>query len=308
MSRGLPGTHPLWQRGPTDEEATMRQSGTDHPKSARAARCAFILMALLCAGLIGCDDDADPADGPDAEASVGRAGLFGPDVRSLTIEVDYAPGAAPEVSYGGLLGGDRSPWDIFETNLVALYADAPPTLNIPRALDAMQALPADAFAADDFAADDNYTVDAILDLADEFRDTPSEATARSVYVIWLDGYYADDSGRRETVLGVSLGDTGVIAMFKPVIDSVGSTARVEQTTLVHEFGHAAGLVANGIMQVEDHHDAEHGAHCSNEDCVMYWTIESAAGVRDFVGAILGGDDPRVLFGAACLADAHAAGR
>ncbi len=258
-----------------------------------------LLACVFAAAVAACDDD-DPADDPDAAPHVGRAGLFGPAVQSLTFEVDYAPGAAPEVRYGGLLAGDRSPWEIFETNVVALYDGQPPALNIPRTLDEMQALPADAFPGDDF------TVDDILDLAARFRDRPSQPMDRSVYMIWLDGYYADDSGRRDTVLGVSLGDTGVIAMFKPVIDSVGSTARVEQTTLVHEFGHAAGLVNNGLMQVDDHHDAEHGAHCSNEDCVMYWTIESTAGVRDFVGTLLGGDDPRVLFGAECLADAHAA--
>lgn len=258
--------------------------------------------ALSSAALLGACDDDGPADGPDAAAHVGRAGLFGPDVRSLTFEVDYAPGAEPEVAYGGLLDRGRSPWEILEANVDALYDGDPPTLVIPRALGEMQALPADAFDGRDF------TGQAILALAERFRDTPSTLADRSVYTIWLDGYYADDSGRRDSVLGVSLGDTGVIAMFKPVIESVGSVARVEQTTLVHEFGHAAGLVNNGLMLVEDHHDAEHGAHCSNEDCVMYWAIESTAGVRDFVGSILGGDDPRVLFGDQCLADAHAAGR
>ncbi len=259
---------------------------------------ALLTLALLALAPPACDDEG-PGGGGDA-GPVGRAGLFTAAVESLTIEVDYAPGAAPEVRYGGLLAGDRSPWDIFEANVDALYDGAPPTLILPRALDAMQALP------DDLGGPD-YTGDAITALADRFRDTPSTSADRSVYVIWLDGYYADDSGRRDTVLGVSLGDTGVIAMFKPVIASAGQVARVEQTTLVHEFGHAAGLVNNGLAQVEDHHDAEHGAHCSNEDCVMYWAIETVGGVRDFVGALLGGDDPRVLFGPECLADAHAAG-
>ncbi|MCB9554153.1 MAG: hypothetical protein H6705_20180, partial [Myxococcales bacterium] len=230
---------------------------------------------------------------------VGRAGLFAPTVERFTVEVDYAPGAAPYVEIGGLLNR-RDAWEIFEVNVEALFAAAPRELVIPRALAEMQALPAAA------APPGDYSSARIRELARTWRETPSAGPARSVYVVFLDGYYADDAGRRPTVLGISLGDTGIIALFKPVIDGTSDAALVEQTTLVHEFGHAAGLVANGLALSEPHHDAEHGAHCDNRDCVMYYLNESSATIGGFVGDLLGQSPVRVLFGDACLADAHAA--
>jgi hypothetical protein len=44
---------------------------------------------------------------------------------------------------------------------------------------------------------------------------------------------------------------------------------VEQATVVHEFGHLAGLVDNGVPMVSPHLDPEHAKHCTNEVCVMY---------------------------------------
>ncbi len=83
----------------------------------------------------------------------------------------------------------------------------------------------------------------------------STQTRRSYYLLFLNGLFDDDgSGKgNPNILGVSLGDTGVIAIFKPVIDGTRQTALdtetpklVEQLTLIHEFGHAAGLVDNGM--------------------------------------------------------------
>ncbi len=72
----------------------------------------------------------------------------------------------------------------------------------------------------------------------------------------------------------------VIAMFKDVIASTNSltnpnTSRyVEQSTIVHEVAHAIGLVNNGISLTSAHQDSPHGAHCTNDRCVMYYTNEA----------------------------------
>ena len=110
---------------------------------------------------------------------------------------------------------------------------------------------------------------------------------------------------------MSIGNTGVIAMFKPVISNTQGppmlaeriNAFVDQTTLIHEFGHA-GMVNRGVPLTSDHHDEENGAHCTNRDCVMYYANEGAADLVDFVTQIITTGD-NIVFQDACLADMDA---
>lgn len=212
---------------------------------------------------------------------------------SLTIEVDYETSAAP---YEGL--GDGT---LFATNVDAVFPSLGAAYTAPATVAAMEELGA--------IADDSLTVDELLALADEHRALGrTEGAERRLYIVFLDGYFEDATGTRDDVLGVSIGTTGVIAMFKPVIDSAGFLMtvrrRVEQTVLVHEFGHSVGLVDNGAPNVSAHVDEEHGAHCTNEDCVMYWANHAGAGVFDF--AMLGmNSGAQVLFDQACLDDLRA---
>lgn len=112
------------------------------------------------------------------------------------------------------------------------------------------------------------------------------------------------------MLGVSFGRTGVIVMFKDVIESTGLVAVpnlerfVEQATMIHELGHAIGLVDNGVALTTAHKDEEHGAHCTNEDCVMFWLNEGASDAAQFARDRVSGGDV-VLFGDECLADVDA---
>ena len=52
-------------------------------------------------------------------------------------------------------------------------------------------------------------------------------------------------------------------------------------------------------------DAEHGAHCNNPDCVMYYLNEGASDLANFViTAVTSGST--IVFDEACLSDAHGA--
>lgn len=226
--------------------------------------------------------------------------LFSASTKNIVIEVDYAAGVPP---YTGniLLFGDT--WGLFKTNAERLFQGAGKALTIPTELSQMEEL-TDVEGTE-------FKGDAILDIAAAHRDKVSEGDTATFYFVWLDGYYHDGEAVRQDVLGVSLGGTGVIAMFKPVIEGTGVgpgsniEKYVEQATLVHEFGHAIGLVNNGLTLTSAHQDEPHGAHCTDQGCVMYYAIEGAPGAVDFAGKAVKGEDT-VLFAGDCLADVDAA--
>ena len=76
---------------------------------------------------------------------------------------------------------------------------------------------------------------------------------------------------------------------------------VEQSTLVHESGHAIGLVNNGLPMTSTHEDTAHRAHCSNPDCVMYWQNEGSDALKTFVLNRLN-NPSLVMYDQACLKD------
>jgi hypothetical protein len=245
-----------------------------------------LAWSVLQAAQAGCGSDDQ-----DAES---WASLFSPQVTEVAIEVDYQVGAQP---FTGDVANFGDLWQLFRANAEALFSAAPKILAVDSAPEQMQ--PIDGIVGQDFA------VDQLLALADQHRDERDSATRRTFYVLFLDGYLAREAQRQPTVLGVSIGDTGVIAMFKPVIDAVATARFVEQTTLVHEFGHAAGLVDNGLAMTRPHQDADHGAHCDNSDCVMHYLNEGAKDLVGFVRRVVK-TESTVLFDGPCLDDARAA--
>ncbi|MGF1509733.1 MAG: hypothetical protein ACFB9M_09575 [Myxococcota bacterium] len=218
-------------------------------------------------------------------------------VTRVVVEVDFEDGSAP---YTGSAGRIQDIWSLSQSNLDRLFAGK--VVDVPHTLESMERLPA--------LEDEDFTVDAILALAERYRDVEATGTRQSLYAIWLDGYFFDGE-RQPRVLGVALGSTGIVAMFKPVIrdmERIGTDALArfaEQATMIHEVGHAAGLVENGIPALSDHHDAENGAHCTNRDCVMYHLNEGAADLVDFVSRYVT-TGSTLMFGPACLEDADAA--
>jgi len=240
---------------------------------------------LLLLALASCADPSDGATPPSGSS------VFSPGVTEVVLEVDYESGAAPVL---------LREWQLLHQNLEAVFAASPKKLVVPHGLAEMDAFPSD--------GEDAYTVEEILVISESHRSTSATATRRVYHAVFLDGYYEQDGEVLEDVLGVSIGDTGVIAMFKPVIGSTGIVAGfVEQSTLVHEMGHAVGLVDRGVPITSDHHDDEHPHHCANRSCVMFWANEGAADMVEFLRS-RNVDDDTALFGGDCLNDiaSHAA--
>jgi predicted Zn-dependent protease len=246
--------------------------------------CVAAVFTGSISGLSSCSGDTQGED----------VSVFSSEVKEVLVEIDYQIGAEPftdDVPRFGLL------WDLFRANAGALFAGAPRTLLVPTDLSAMQALPA--ATKHDFSAED------ILALAGANRNEASTTSRKCFYVIFLDGTFFDEGKQQPEVIGVSIGSTGVIAVFKPVVSSTSAARFVEQSTLIHEFGHAVGLVNNGVALASPHSDSAHHAHCSNPNCVMYYLNEGGKDLAQFVSRMVKTKDS-ILFDSACLADTASA--
>ena len=220
--------------------------------------------------------------------------VYDPAVSALVIEVDYAPTAKPTPGRG------LSLFQLTRTNLERLFKDTSVKVTVPSSDAEMEQL-------SDVAAS-TYTSDELLAIATKHRNQTSSTTTIAFYVLYLDGYFKDSTGTRNDVLGVSLGSTGVIGMFKPVMDSVGATGTAGfagETTLIHELSHAVGLVNNGVPLMSAHQDSANGKHCNNSECIMYFSNEGVDSIREFLKRVVR-DGNTILFDSACLADVDAA--
>lgn len=224
--------------------------------------------------------------------------LFGPEIREVAFEFDYAEGAEPYVSeipdYQGF-------WELFSTNANRLFEGTNKVLIIPFQLEDMEAI-----GTVDTKA---FSVGDIVSLASSHRDLESTKSRATFYGLWLDGYYDAGNGPETGILGVSLGDTRITAFFKPAIASTSEASPlvahfVEQVTLIHEFAHASGLVNNGVPMATDHEDIDHATHCTNPACAMNHVAEAAADAKQFVTQYVTAQDT-IVFGSECLDDVDA---
>jgi hypothetical protein len=137
-------------------------------------------------------------------------------------------------------------------------------------------------------------------LEKQYRTDYTNGTTISLYILVTDGY--DTSG---SVLGFAFRNTS-ICLFGPniVAHSGGfsepSRESLESSVLEHELGHLLGLVNLGSTMVTPHQDAAHGNHCSNQQCLMYYSID----VHN-VGFLHPNAVP--LLDSNCLKDLHANG-
>jgi len=254
-----------------------------------------VVMAVTAACGAGGGDDDDGGGGGGGGSDLD---VFDPAVTKVAIEIDFETGQDP---YTGPVAGFGDTFDLLAENLDRLFSGKK-ALALPRAVAEMEDVGA--------IADEELTSEDLLALADAHRAQHDEPGTKTYYVLFVSGHFADKSGVQPSVLGVSIGHTGVLAMFKDVIRSTSVAALpnlvrfVEQSTLVHELGHGIGLVANGVATTSAHVDTAHGAHCTNDRCVMYYLNEGASDAAMFARQVITTGN-KLLFDAACLADVDA---
>jgi hypothetical protein len=246
------------------------------------------LSSILFLLLIGCGK-VDPQKSSTTKQNV--SAIF--KSTELRIKVFYEVGAEPYISDSPLF----QYWTILEQNLTALFSGRKiePKVFVPKTLAEMNSLPA--------SGDTSWTVAEVQKLA-KAQGNSSSATTYEIF--FLNGRAAEGAG----IIGFHISGTNIIAIFKDVIKTTGDgmpleavPKYVEQSTLVHEMGHALGLVNNGLPMIDKHQDKAHGAHCSDSKCVMYWSNEGTASLTAFaIEAATKGTI--VMFDDKCLKDAR----
>ncbi|MEX0608082.1 MAG: hypothetical protein WD016_04140 [Balneolaceae bacterium] len=131
-----------------------------------------------------------------------------------------------------------------------------------------------------------YTANEIRDLEQEHRNEFTEGETLAAYIIIVDGRF-----EQINVLGIAYFNTSN-AFFGPAYEDATSgfgapsRYRTEATSFRHEFGHLFGLVGipnSGTEMQTEHKDEEHGNHCDNESCIMYWALERPELLDQFIG-------------------------
>jgi predicted Zn-dependent protease with MMP-like domain len=209
----------------------------------RAVFAALTLVALSAAGCLG-DVLAGPVEPRDL--------LSSKDYQLWVVEIDAVQGMTPA----------QSSLDLLRSRLVEV-ADKPQGIEL-RADDTLP------------ARGGVWTSRDVIDIARSSADFDTGDGTVVTHLLFLDGRF-----EVENVLGVAIGhDT--IAIFSKVIRDNCTTINgclsgpesVFRAVLVHEFGHAMGLVDNGIGMVRNHEDPEHPGHSSNSNSVMYYAVET----------------------------------
>ncbi len=269
----------------------------------RVLKSAFpsVLLLTLATLFVGCAEEKSEAFKRNPYES---AVNYFTKASRLRVEVAFEQGHAPFTETQITLS-NASPfplWQITEENLAALFfgrSNAPEVI-VPKTLAEMHELPA--FSKSSWTAEEIYA------LGDKHRRHRSSAQESAFWVVFLGGQFRDGSQSYPNMVGVSLGGTSIVAIFKDVVRGTGgdvglTTRYVEQATVVHELGHALGLVDNGLAMHQDHRDREHGKHCTANSCVMYWLNEGRADMVAFVARMIR-DGTIIMFDSQCLEDAR----
>lgn len=124
----------------------------------------------------------------------------------------------------------------------------------------------------------------------QYKSTNKILTA---YIFFADGGYIEDTENTK-ILGIAYGATSAAIFEKTIVDYSGGLAQptqevLETTIINHEFGHLLGLVNNGSKMLNNHQDLTHGHHCTDENCLMYYKVETS----DIIGNLIGGNIPEL---------------
>jgi predicted Zn-dependent protease len=123
-----------------------------------------------------------------------------------------------------------------------------------------------------------YSTEDIAKMENDYRTSYNEGNTISVFLLVVDGDYKQTDESSFTI-GAAYRNTSLVLFGKQIEENSGGIrkpdkATLETTVALHEMGHLLGLVNSGSEMVNPHEDDENKNHCENEDCLMYWAIET----------------------------------
>lgn len=203
---------------------------------------------------------------------------------SLLVEIDYPVGYAPSTAAMNLLQDRLSERCDKPGGVTVIADDAIPLAEFPSSSD----------------------VGDLEDLENAHRDHFADSNTQTavLYILYVKGQSSLGGGPNTAVLGLTYHGSS-IALFVDVADQgndlLVTTEEVEGAAIVHEAGHALGLVNGGCPMVVPHEDLVHSGHDASDTSCMYWLIQ-----LDPVSPNIG-DPDFSLYGANCEDDLAAAG-
>ncbi|HLP11087.1 MAG TPA: hypothetical protein VK177_04085 [Flavobacteriales bacterium] len=134
-----------------------------------------------------------------------------------------------------------------------------------------------------------YTVNDINGIEIKYRKEYPRKKKLTLFVFYANADYAGNTGSAK-IMGVAYGSSSFAVFGKTTTDYSGGITQpsqfvLEATVFEHEMAHLFGLVNYGSPMVVAHEANDH--HCNNEDCLMYYTVETT----DFVANLVGGSIP-----------------
>lgn len=226
------------------------------------------LLVIAAVALAGCNVgplvDRTSRPGSAAHALVSPSAYA-----KLVVEIDHPAGSAP----------NAEAINVLKSTLVEVTG---------RSADAIQIIQEATIPSE---PNKKYTYDEIEELEDQHRSRHTGGDTAVLYVVYVAGGQADDTDRSRT-LGAAYHGTSLV-MFKGniragaqggILNPLAVEERcIERSVLVHEFGHAAGLVNLGTPMVRPHEDGENRGHSTNKASVMYHAVENTQDLFAFFG-------------------------
>jgi len=216
-------------------------------------------LIVLCLAFVSCVKSMANEDDPGVNNFVIHSRNLGEsakellsdrDYRSLTIEIQYMSGFAPQ--------------DETVSNLkkfMQTFLRKPGGISVSlKEIDTIEKK--------------SLTVNDVISIENNSRTQFAKKSNHTIFVLFTNGFHADNR-----ILGMAYRNTSAVLFGKAIqinsnVEGKLTRAELETAVLLHEMGHLLGLGNKSSDPHKDHLDKKHGNHCANPKCLMFYSTET----------------------------------